>query len=99
VRSAEEFALGSLPGAQHTPGGQLIQATDLYIGVRQARVVLFDDDGVRAPIVASWLRQLGHDARVLEDGLYSGLRLPVMGTLPLPELPEFDAQRLSRDVA
>ncbi|MDP0941537.1 rhodanese-like domain-containing protein, partial [Klebsiella quasipneumoniae] len=58
VRTAEEFALGRLPGAQHTPGGQLIQSTDLYIGVRQARIVLVDSDGVRAPIVASWLRQL-----------------------------------------
>ncbi len=99
VRSAEEFALGSLPGARHTPGGQLIQATDLYIGVRQARLVVFDDDGVRAPIIASWLRQLGHDARVLEDGLYSGLRLPVTDALPLPELPTLEARRLLRELA
>ncbi|MGN2437029.1 cystathionine beta-lyase [Pseudomonas syringae] len=77
VRSAEEFAAGSLPGAQHTPGGQLIQATDLYVGVRNARLVLLDADGIRAPIVASWLRQLGHDAYVLADGVESGLSLPV----------------------
>jgi cystathionine beta-lyase len=75
VRTPEEFAAGTLPGAQHTPGGQLIQGTDLYIGVRKARVVLFDDDGVRAPVVASWLRQLGHEAYVLEGGLESGLAL------------------------
>src|SRR5450830_503572 len=99
VRTAEEFALGSLPGAQHTPGGQLIQSTDLYIGVRKARVVVFDDDGVRAPIVASWLRQLGHDARVLEDGLYSGLRWPLLGVLPLPELPVLEARDLSRELS
>lgn len=78
VRTAEEFALGSLPGAQHTPGGQLIQSTDLYIGVRQARIVLVDSDGVRAPIVASWLRQLGHQAYVLIEGIASGLVLPVV---------------------
>ncbi|SDW70379.1 cystathionine beta-lyase [Pseudomonas syringae] len=77
VRSAEEFAAGSLPGAQHTPGGQLIQATDLYVGVRNARLVLLDTDGIRAPIVASWLRQLGHDAYVLAEGVDSGLSLPV----------------------
>ncbi|RMP14244.1 Rhodanese domain protein/cystathionine beta-lyase [Pseudomonas syringae pv. delphinii] len=77
VRSAEEFAAGSLLGAQHTPGGQLIQATDLYVGVRNARLVLLDADGIRAPIVASWLRQLGHDAYVLADGVESGLSLPV----------------------
>ncbi|UNB60916.1 PLP-dependent transferase [Pseudomonas syringae group genomosp. 7] len=78
VRSAEEFAAGSLPGAPHTPGGQLIQATDLYVGVRNARLVVLDSDGVRAPIVASWLRQLGHDACVLADGVDSGLSLPMM---------------------
>jgi rhodanese-related sulfurtransferase len=84
VRSPEEFAAGSLPGAQHTPGGQLIQSTDEYIGVRHARLVLFDDDGVRAPTVASWLRQLGHDAHVLDGGLRSGLALH---TAPVVELP------------
>ncbi|MCI4547356.1 sulfurtransferase, partial [Escherichia coli] len=51
VRTPEEFASGSLQGAQHAPGGQLIQATDQYVGVRNARLVLFDADGVRAPIV------------------------------------------------
>lgn len=77
VRTAEEFAAATLPGAQHTPGGQLIQSTDLYVGVRHARIVLIDSDGIRAPIVASWLRQLGHQAYVLADGVSSGLVLPV----------------------
>ncbi len=75
VRTPEEFQAGSLPGAQHTPGGQLLQAGDQYVGVRGARLVLFDSDGVRAPVVASWLRQLGHDASVLQGGLHSGLAL------------------------
>ncbi len=69
VRSAEEFAQGSLPGAQHAPGGQLIQATDQYIAVRGARIVVFDGEGVRAPVVASWLRQMGWDACTLADGV------------------------------
>ncbi|KPA92021.1 cystathionine beta-lyase [Pseudomonas asplenii] len=99
VRSAEEFSRGSLPGAQHTPGGQLIQATDLYIGVRQARLVLFDDDGVRAPIVASWLRQLGHNAQVLAEGLHSGLQLPVTTLPSLPELPRIEPEVLVREWA
>jgi len=77
VRTPEEFAKGSLPGAQHTPGGQLIQATDQYVGVRHARLVLFDADGVRAAIVAGWLRLMGHDAYVLRDGIASGASLPV----------------------
>jgi cystathionine beta-lyase len=94
VRSAEEFAAGSLPGAQHTPGGQLIQATDLYIGVRQARVVLLDADGIRAPTVAAWLRQLGHEAYVLADGINSGLNLSLIQDEPKAALASISPQAL-----
>ncbi|WP_313624725.1 rhodanese-like domain-containing protein [Achromobacter sp.] len=73
VRSAEEFADGSLPGAQHAPGGQLIQATDQYVAVRAARIVVFDGEGVRAPVVASWLRQMGWDAHTLQEGVRAAL--------------------------
>jgi cystathionine beta-lyase len=98
VRTTEEFALGTLPGAQHTPGGQLIQSTDLYIGVRQARIVLVDSDGVRAPIVASWLRQLGHEAYVLRGGIDSGLALPVLQPVAYTPLPLISAQALAREL-
>lgn len=98
VRTAEEFALGTLPGAQHTPGGQLIQSTDLYIGVRQARIVLVDSDGVRAPIVASWLRQLGHAAYVLRDGIDSGLALPVLQPVAFEALPLISVAALAREL-
>jgi len=68
VRTEQEHRQGGVPGqAQHTPGGQLIQATDQYIGVRKARVVLCDTDGIRAPVVASWLKQLGWDVSLLQD--------------------------------
>jgi cystathionine beta-lyase len=98
VRTAEEFATGRLPGAQHTPGGQLIQSTDLYIGVRQARIVLVDSDGVRAPIVASWLRQLGHEAYVLNGGVESGLVLPVLQPVAYEPLPLINAQALALEL-
>jgi rhodanese-related sulfurtransferase len=62
VRTNDEFRAGHLPGAHSAPGGQLVQATDLYIGTRNARVVLVDDaDTVRATVTASWLIQLGLD--------------------------------------
>lgn len=80
VRTPEEFAAGSLPGARHAPGGQLVQATDQWIGVRNARVVLVDSEGVRAPVVASWLAQLGFDTRVLEGGVEAALAAPVPQT-------------------
>jgi rhodanese-related sulfurtransferase len=51
ICTAEEFEAGHLPGAVSAPGGQLVQATDRYVGVREARIVLLDDpDLVRATI-------------------------------------------------
>ncbi|MBB3810511.1 rhodanese-like domain-containing protein [Pseudochelatococcus contaminans] len=64
VRSPQETAADPVPGAIPAPGGQLIQATDQYVGTRGARLVIVDTDGVRAPVVASWLRRLGHEAYV-----------------------------------
>jgi rhodanese-related sulfurtransferase len=64
VRSPEEYARGTIPGAQHTPGGQLVQATDQFVGVRGARLVVFDDENVRAPAMASWLAMLGWEVAV-----------------------------------
>ena len=68
VRTPEEFDAGHLPGARSTPGGQLVQETDHVASVRGARLVLADDDGVRANMSASWLAQLGWEVYVL-DGL------------------------------
>ncbi|WP_332775590.1 rhodanese-like domain-containing protein [Polaromonas sp.] len=99
VRTPEEYARGSLPGAQHTPGGQLMQANDQYVGVRHARLVLFDSDGIRALTAASWLRQMGHDACVLDQGLDSGLTLPEAQAASLPVLPVISAKTLSAGLA
>lgn len=89
VRTPEEFAQGSLRGAVHAPGGQLIQATDQWVGVRNARIALIDGgENVRAPAVASWLKQLGCDAYVLEGGVRC--RLTGMPA-PAPALPVLDA--------
>jgi rhodanese-related sulfurtransferase len=66
VRTAEEFARDGLPDAVHAPGGQLVQATDQTIGVRRARVLLVDYDGVRAPVIATWLVQLGFEAALID---------------------------------
>ena len=67
VRTPEEFEAGHLPGARSTPGGQLVQETDHVASVRGARLVLADDDGVRANMSASWLAQLGWEVLVLDD--------------------------------
>ena len=59
VRDPREYEAGHLPGAVSAPGGQLVQATDQYIGTFGARIVLIDDLAVRAVMTASWLRQMG----------------------------------------
>ncbi|KJK24949.1 sulfurtransferase [Burkholderiaceae bacterium 16] len=95
IRTAEEFAQGSIDGAQHAPGGQLVQATDQYIGVRGGRVIVFDDDGVRAPVVASWLHQLGYESAVLAHGVNAAIKAPAPPrTLPAHALPVLDANLL-----
>ena len=71
VRTAKEYAAGHYPGARHAPGGQLVQATDQWVAVRGARLVLFDDTGLRAAITAHWLRCMGHDAYVFNSDVFT----------------------------
>jgi rhodanese-related sulfurtransferase len=68
VRTPEEYAAAHVAGTRSAPGGQLVQETDHAVPVRGARIVLLDDDGVRANMTASWLAQLGWEVHVL-DGL------------------------------
>jgi rhodanese-related sulfurtransferase len=86
VRDPSEFRAGHRPGSRNAPGGQLVQATDGWIGVRNARIVLIDDTGVRSRMSASWLRQMGHrDVFVVEGGL-DAVRAGGTASIPVPEL-------------
>lgn len=88
VRTEEEFAAGTIAGAVHAPGGQLVQATDQWVGVRNARIIVADGEGVRAVVVANWLRRMGHDAHVLREGVKASLRLPSVPAATLADLPD-----------
>jgi rhodanese-related sulfurtransferase len=83
VRDPDEFAQGHYPGARNAPGGQLVQATDQWIGVRGARIVLLDDTGVRARMTAAWLRQMGHR----EVFVCAGAPMTAPATAPEPAVP------------
>ena len=75
VRLPEEFAAGHFEGSRNAQGGQLVQASDEYISVFNARLVLIDDTEVRAIMTASWMIQMGWpETYVLEGGI---------GNLPL----------------
>ena len=58
VRDPAEYAQGHIRGFRHAAGGQLVQATDQYVGARNATIVLHDNDGVRATMTAHWLLQM-----------------------------------------
>ncbi len=86
VRDPAEYRAGHRPGSISAPGGQLVQATDQWVGVRNARIVLVDDTGVRARMAGAWLRQMGHrDVFVVEGGL-EAIRTAGRERLPVPEL-------------
>ena len=80
VRDPPEYEAGHVAGALSTPGGQLVQATDHYVGTLAARIVLVDDAEVRAVMTASWLRQMGwQDVFVLvEAGTETGRPAPTI---------------------
>jgi rhodanese-related sulfurtransferase len=59
IRQASEYQAGHIPGARHVAGGQLVQNLDQHVATLGARIVLCDDDGIRATAVALWLRRMG----------------------------------------
>jgi rhodanese-related sulfurtransferase len=89
VRDPAEYARGHIPGSRSAPGGQLVQATDRWVAVRGARVVLVDDDGVRASMAGGWLREMGgwevYALRARPEALTE------RGPPPPPACPEADA--------
>ncbi|WP_207539938.1 rhodanese-like domain-containing protein [Sabulicella rubraurantiaca] len=72
VRTPEEYEAGHIPGFRHAPGGQLVQATDQWVAVRGARVILADNDTVRARMTGAWLRQLGGWEVLVVEGALDG---------------------------
>ncbi|MGP1679107.1 MAG: rhodanese-like domain-containing protein [Burkholderiales bacterium] len=59
VRTRQEFEHSRIAASRHAPGGQLVQATDEFVGARGARIVCIDPARVRSVMTASWLNQMG----------------------------------------
>ncbi|MGF6771076.1 rhodanese-related sulfurtransferase [Paraburkholderia sp. GAS199] len=82
VRTPDEYEAGHVPGFRSAPGGQLVQETEMFATVRGARVILADNDGVRANMTASWLAQMNVEVYVV-DGL-TGADFSEKGPAPAP---------------
>jgi rhodanese-related sulfurtransferase len=99
VRDPAEWEAGHVPGALSAPGGQLVQATDAWVAVRHARIVLTGDTGTRENMTAAWLRQLGGwEVFVLADALSGPLATPAPAALP-PGTPAVTAPELAAQLA
>ncbi len=103
VRTPAEYEAGHLPGSRSAPGGQLVQATDQYVGALNARLVLVDGEAVRALMTASWLTQLGWgevyvldkalDGQALEQGAEKATMLGDDGPVATISADELNRQR------
>jgi rhodanese-related sulfurtransferase len=102
VRSPDEYRAGHRAGFASAPGGQLVQATDTYAAVRNARIVLADADGVRAPMTASWLVQMSWpevyvlDPEAPTGALVAGAEAPKVLGLEGVQVEEVDAHALQK---
>ncbi|MFN3661351.1 rhodanese-like domain-containing protein [Yoonia sp.] len=84
LRSADECQKDPVPAAQNVVGGQLVQATDHWVGVRRSRIILACDGGLRSALAAFWLKQLGYETAVVM--IDAALRaIPVRMPRPVPE--------------
>ncbi len=91
VRSSDEAKADPPPAFTPAPSGQLVQATDQWVGVRHARLVLLDDLGLRAAIAGFWLRQLGFEVAVARLGDEVRSLKPTSETIALPEAQNIGA--------
>lgn len=74
IRTPEELAADPYMGTIPAPAGQLLQSTDQFIGTRGARIIILDTDGIRAPVNASWLVQMGCEVYTLPAAEYSSVQ-------------------------
>lgn len=59
VRPPQEFVAGHLPGSISAPSWDVAPWVFRYVGTHNSRVVLVDDDQIRATVAASWINQIG----------------------------------------
>ena len=107
VRDEAEYIAGHLPESRWVAGGQLVQETDHNAAVRGARIVLVDDQLIRAYMTASWLGQMNWEVYVLDTDFAQVLTETGAWTAKIPaakQIQRIRAQQLielqqSQDIA
>ncbi len=107
VRTLAEYQQGHFPDSRHAQDEQLVQETDRYAIVRGARIVLIDDDGVRANIAAAWLAQMNWEVYVLagdaeQQGAAAWFSEQGNGSInsaPVPAIEHVDGEQLQKWIA
>ena len=98
VRQGDAYEKGHVPGSIHAPGGQLVQATDSFAAVRNARLVLIDEYQVQSVMTAHWLKQMGWEVYVVADASehFSESGIPLRSNLNEMDShqPSMNAQQL-----
>jgi rhodanese-related sulfurtransferase len=109
VRTPEEYASGHVQGARCAPAGSLPMNPENYFATKNARIVVTDDDTVRATINALWLAQMGLgevamltealDSATLDTGPELAPNVGVAdGSCPEVNARDLEAMRKSRRV-
>lgn len=81
VRLEEEFEHGHLPGAVTCPAGQLANAVDEFLPVRDAHLICYSEDQTRSRVGAGLLARIGYRSVFwLEGGIraWRGAKGPVV---------------------
>ena len=92
VRTPDEFGAGHRPDSEYGWGVQIVQGIDRYAATRNARIVLVDNQMVRALMTASWLVQAGWPETFVLADPFSGVQLET-GAKP-PKVPGLDKIKL-----
>jgi rhodanese-related sulfurtransferase len=85
VRTPQEFEAGHLAGSRSAPSWDVAPWTFRHVGTHNARIVLVDNDTVRATVAASWITQIGWGEVFVLEHAFDGEHLE-SGSSPV----EFD---------
>lgn len=93
VRTPQEYETGHLAGSRSAPSWDVAPWTFRHVGTHNARIVLVDNDTVRATVAASWIAQIGWGEVFVLDDAFDGEDLETGSSPESFDVP-FDGYRV-----